>query len=156
MVVHFDAASFHCAGVHVLQVLDAFQLKGEEKKLQVSSRNPMNSVDKGATAMRAATKCGFSAWWHWLTCSRTILRVHVWCDTGIGQEHEGEARSSAQQQEANQVGSSIGFGENAMHTHARARVQRYSRGPAHTHDRPATESMSASASASVAASAHVY
>lgn len=107
--------------------------------------------------MRAATKCGFSAWWHWLTCSRTILRVHVWCDTGIGQEHEGEARSSAQQQEANQVGSSIGFGENAMHTHARARVQRYSRGPAHTHDRPAaTESMSASASASVAASAHVY
>ena len=64
--------------------------------------------------MRAATKCGFSAWWHWLTCSRTILRVHVWCDTGIGQEHEGEARSSAQQQEANQVGSSIGFGENAM------------------------------------------
>ena len=67
--------------------------------------------------MRAATKCGFSAWWHWLTCSRTILRVHVWCDTGIGQEHEGEARSSAQQQEANQVGSSIGFGENAMHTH---------------------------------------
>ena len=123
MVVHFDAASFHCAGVHVLQVLDAFQLKGEEKKLQVSSRNPMNSVDKGATAMRAATKCGFSAWWHWLTCSRTILRVHVWCDTGIGQEHEGEARSSAQQQEANQVGSSIGFGENAMHTHTRARAR---------------------------------
>jgi hypothetical protein len=109
--------------------------------------------------MRAATKCGFSAWWHWLTCSRTILRVHVWCDKGISQENEGEARSSAQQQEANQVGSSIGFGENAMHTHthARARVLRYSRGPAHTHDRPAaTESMSASASASVAASAHVY
>jgi hypothetical protein len=72
--------------------------------------------------MRAATKCGFSAWWHWLTCSRTILRVHVWCDKGISQENEGEARSSAQQQEANQVGSSIGFGENAMHTHARARA----------------------------------
>jgi hypothetical protein len=27
--------------VHVLQVLDAFQLKGEEKKLQVSSRKTM-------------------------------------------------------------------------------------------------------------------